>query len=876
LLELFTQHPELPWFSFYLGSARWEQPAESERLYRIAAGRFAERGVAEGEFRARSYLHDRLTKRGHLEEAVLEEQRAIRVAEASGNTALLANARILEVNALVASGQDLGHASQLLAKAHRILFPHGSDRAQKDWLHASAEVSLQTGRRDEAQQSFRALADLASSTSDPYRMAAAQSGLLRVLLEKAAEQPSDFSREEVLKQAKEALAAAQAARDSNKEFRTQLILGLLAAGVEAREHFARCVNRSITPAERCYCLGGWARQLAEENPRQAQAVLGEALTVAKQSEDPWLSAFFSGDRMRVSWRTQSPSQAIADSWKALNDVEALRRAQGPASQAGLFSTWSDDYYWFSGSLLVRPAHSPDDIAKAFSVTERLRGRALIEKLADVRPEPPSGDVLNQQLQGVREAIQNVERRVDDASLPAYERKCAVKDRAALESKGVKIQRQLRSTDSGAPGSHEIFAGLQEVRSALGPDEALLSFQVAPWKDWTGAFGGGSWLTVVTQGGTRVYDLKTGREELRQLAEKFTRPIAADEEVPEETLVVLYQKLLVPALADLPRAIKRLVILPDDDLHRLPFAALHAAKAPPLVNRYQITVAPSATLWRRWRLHRPPRAAVPALVLADPADLGELPRLPRTAEEGKAAIDALGGNSVLLTRKDASEAFLKKADLSRYGLLVLATHSRVEDDPEFSSVRLTPGHGENGHLKAAEILTLKMDGKVVVLSTCESAGGQILRGEGVLSLARAFFEAGAHTVVGSLWPIDDEDGERLFERFYRYLGKGASVAAALRAAQRDRKKDGAPLKAWAGFVVLGDGDLVPLPGGRKGSPVMVWASALAAALLGLPLAWRAWRYVLCRCSSQVGLPSTLSKERTLQERRPHPGQRSGEP
>jgi len=69
------------------------------------------------------------------------------------------------------------------------------------------------------------------------------------------------------------------------------------------------------------------------------------------------------------------------------------------------------------------------------VTERLRGRALIEKLADVRPEPPSGDVLNQQLQGVREAIQNVERRVDDASLPAYERKCAVKDRAALESKG---------------------------------------------------------------------------------------------------------------------------------------------------------------------------------------------------------------------------------------------------------------------------------------------------------------------------------------------------------------------------------------------------------------------------------------------------------
>jgi hypothetical protein len=132
--------------------------------------------------------------------------------------------------------------------------------------------------------------------------------------------------------------------------------------------------------------------------------------------------------------------------------------------------------------------------------------------------------------------------------------------------------------------------------------------------------------------------------------------------------------------------------------------------------------------------------------------------------------------------------------------------------------------------------------VVVLSTCESARGKILRGEGVMSLARAFFQAGAHTVVGSLWPVADRDGMKLFERFYRRLGEGASVAAALRSAQRDRITEGAPLKAWAGFVVLGDGDLVPLRGSHRSRRFWLWIGSLilAGAALSAFLALRAWR------------------------------------
>ena len=175
------------------------------------------------------------------------------------------------------------------------------------------------------------------------------------------------------------------------------------------------------------------------------------------------------------------------------------------------------------------------------------------------------------------------------------------------------------------------------------------------------------------------------------------------------------------------------------------------------------------------------------------------------------------------------------------MLHFATHAVTDEtNPDRSGVLLAPGAAnQDGLLQIREIVDLDLDGRVVVLSACSSNTGALLRGEGVMSLARAFFQAGAHTVVASLWRLRDDEAADLFDRFYRHLGKGLSVAAALRSAQRDMIANGAPAAAWAGLVVLGDGDLVPLPGGRKGGAVPAWvwvaggllAVALAAAFLG---------------------------------------------
>ena len=98
----------------------------------------------------------------------------------------------------------------------------------------------------------------------------------------------------------------------------------------------------------------------------------------------------------------------------------------------------------------------------------------------------------------------------------------------------------------------------------------------------------------------------------------------------------------------------------------------------------------------------------------------------------------------------------------------------------------------------------------MLSACQTAAGAVLVGEGMLSLARAFFQAGARAVVGTRWRIRDEDAASLFETFYRTLGSGATLSAALAQTKAEAIAHGRSPEIWAGLVLLGDGASRPFP------------------------------------------------------------------
>jgi CHAT domain-containing protein len=214
----------------------------------------------------------------------------------------------------------------------------------------------------------------------------------------------------------------------------------------------------------------------------------------------------------------------------------------------------------------------------------------------------------------------------------------------------------------------------------------------------------------------------------------------------------------------------------------------------------------------------------------------LGRIPFARHEAQALARNVGAGSTVLSGHDASEHFLKRADLRPYGLLLFAALAVVDETrPQRSAVLLAAGdESEDGLLQIREIVGLDLRGKVVLLSGCRSATGEVLAGEGVMGLARAFFQAGALAVVGNLWPVRDDEAASLMEEFARGLSRGQSVATALAGARRSRIAAGAPAAAWAGLVVLGDGDVVPVPHGNRNAlrHTLRWTVGLAAVLVVL--------------------------------------------
>lgn len=874
LEELIAGRPNHPWLLFYLGNLRWAEPARAEEPYRRAVAAFAKRGDAAGEIRAHTALHSVLNKLGRFDEAAAEIDRVEALARQSGDPYRVVRVASLRAKQLRLQGGDMQRAYSLLSAAQDTLGPESPYTFQRDALEELANLSFELGRFTEARTWYRRLADLATDRGELRTAANARYGALRVLVEELKETPRADLRHKVDEEARVLLDLATQVQHRELAGRAHLALGQLSSGAESQIHLNQCLANMVTVADQVSCMQALSRlQRREGDSETALRTLHAALDLTRQAQSPWSRAEVLRERMRVVWEAR-PHEAIALSEMALDWIETIRDQQsGDSSRAGLLSLWAEDYYWLSGRLLedATTGGEPESIAEALGIIERLRARTLLESLEAARANPIAGESARQDQtrhELALEGIARTQRRLLDPDLPEDEREKALRDLRRLEIAEASLRDLLtRKGQKPARAARPGAALLPDVQRTLKPDEALLSFQIGndegPWGD----FGGGSWLLVVTRDRVNVQRLPRDRGALRPAVRLFNGLFERRDGSEARPGAGLYKELLGEALRGLPSGIRRLVIVPDDALHQLPFAALRPTPGDlPLTYRYEVSVAPSAALWLRWRSRPPQASAEPLLALADPVPLGgaaarpsteravifrgpiRLGPLPFARREGKAAVRHLDAGSLLRVGDDASEGFFKKADLHRFSILHFATHAVLDEaHPERSGVLLTAApDSEDGILQLREIVPLDLDGRIVVLSSCRSASGTVLRGEGVLGLARAFFQAGAHTVIASLWPLRDDDGAALFDRFYHHLGQGESVAAALRAAQRERAEEGAPAYAWAGLVVLGDGGLVPLPGGRKRPPLLTGAlpAVAVAALLLITtggVVWRRRRY-----------------------------------
>lgn len=824
-------------------------PLRSIDLYDDAAKTFREEKRYREEYWAHIERADPLQSRGRFEEARQDLDQARRAAEAAGDPRLLLGLEIGEARFLLRKGEHLG---KLFRDLHRIedeVFPGGACpegyyKICYRWLMTFGEAAFALGRDEQAAATYLRLSDLASQAGDlprkalgSYLVAAAWMTLW------TPDVHASGSREDILERLRMAMDASEGIRNRSLAALTHLTLGKLIGGDEGKAHLERCVDlaRQIHLSRRLsQCLAGLAAHVAGEEPDLAWKYLDESLDVALKLGDPLNLAHGARDRMEVIWKSRSPEEAFEESLTTFEHIENLRQLQGDvASRADLLNAWSGLYYWLSGHVLASSEElQPAMLERSFSVMEQLRARTLLDALetAGVAPLPSADEIAESET--LRKGIVEVQRRLLDPKLTLDEKAAILGELENLESEEADLGGRIAQSHPDYAALYEpSFATLTEVAAELAEDEALLSFQVAPGKDLFGD-AGGSWALLVTHQGTRSYALPD-RFDLESEVDSFRRRIEARSDIDLASSKKIFAELLTQPLQDLPQGISKLVLIPDGALHLLPFAALRASEDdPPLAERFNLSAAPSATLWLRWRSERSLEAKIPALVLADPFLPGSdgsrdsvlrswlkdqdivLSPLRFARQEGEAVLHHLGKPSELQVGDKATELYLKKAHLGRFAVLHLATHTLVDNlRAERSAILLAPGSSEeDGLLQFRDIVDLDLDGGVVVLSACQSATGTLLRGEGVLSLARAFFQAGAHTVVGSLWPLRDDEAARLFDAFYRYLAEGRSVSQALRQAQMEAVRAGAPAAAWAGITVLGDGGYVPFPGGLHQSPM----------------------------------------------------------
>lgn len=408
---------------------------------------------------------------------------------------------------------------------------------------------------------------------------------------------------------------------------------------------------------------------------------------------------------------------------------------------------------------------------------------------------------------------------------AYDTLQRYKSRTLLE----RVQSPGRELEAATPIR---LASLQA--DVLKADERLLDFH---------AGGRESLLFLIEREQVQVRRLPAEHELSERL--ELAKSLLANPQAQSATLDEVFDRLRSDIFGDWMTPTpgrERLLFSPDGPLHQLPVAALRT-EGVGIIDRWELLRIPSASLLASLRArplfsHSSERSVL-AIIGANEAE-DDLPAARR--EVHRLGRDFAG---VTTLWAGATAAALDDASLGDHAIVHFAGHALVRDDNPWrsglvlsgfgsTSQRAAPGH-EMKLLRADRIAQMRLDSDMVFLAACESAGGEMIAGEGVLGLTSAFLSAGAHSVIATLWPVEDEAASVVVGHFYDALSAGATVGNALALAQRRARSDRrtAHPRHWAGYVVIGDGSQT-LQLARKprfpGDPLPLAAVASVALLL----------------------------------------------
>ena len=313
---------------------------------------------------------------------------------------------------------------------------------------------------------------------------------------------------------------------------------------------------------------------------------------------------------------------------------------------------------------------------------------------------------------------------------------------------------------------------------------------------------------------------------------------------------LYDILLRPFETNLK---KHLVIVPDKELHFVPFEALIKSRPPNdqdiktydyVLKNHVVQYQHSVTLYSELKKKRG-RSRAKGIMAMAPSYLDESPpatdlmavrsglRFLKYNVSEVEEINKITSADLFVGENATKTRFLEEA--SKYQIIHLSTHGKANDPlGDYSFIAFTESNDSTDQdykLYVRELYNMDLNADMVVLSACETGIGEIKRGEGIVGMGRGFAHAGARSIVSSLWNVNDAQTAGLMAQFYQNLKAGLRKDEALREAKLTYLKNEWPADPffWAGFVAMGDMAPIDLDGSNR---KFWWLGLLIIVALGL--------------------------------------------
>ncbi|HXG65831.1 MAG TPA: CHAT domain-containing tetratricopeptide repeat protein [Blastocatellia bacterium] len=510
-------------------------------------------------------------------------------------------------------------------------------------------------------------------------------------------------------------------------------------------------------------------------------------------------------------RDNGQPQAALDSFRRA--VETIERMRGGVAADEWKATFLRDKIVIYEDAIAACLNdgSPSLIEEAFALVEASKSRALADLLAHfVRGGPPDDiqgrsagiqDEARARLAKLMEELNWYNSHANLEDEKGNQRSTGTADRyrrAVLrrERQIAQLFRRLEMEGRIAAHSNQAqTATLSDLRHALADGEVAIEYFTTG--DEVAAF-------IVSPGGVKVARVIASKRDLeRRLAalrfqiEKFT--FGSDyvdalfwqlKGAIDQCLTELYEAIFAPLEGMLDG--DQLIVIPHGALHYLPFHALCDRRGYYLIDRFEVSYAPSAAVLGLCRAKQGDgREGI--LVAFGVAERGT-PEI----EQEVGALNAIFPETVVCTGSEATrDNLMRLAPRARF--LHLASHGYFRrDNPMFSFLKLA-----DARLNFYNLLDLKLNAEMVTLSACHTGVNRVFPGDELHGLMRGFLYAGAPALVVSLWGVNDRSTAELMRELYSQIRAGREKRSALRAAQLAIKDAYGHPYYWAPFVLMGN-------------------------------------------------------------------------